>query len=139
MRKPGSVIRPVITKNVATMWKRSERRQDSGDVVDVAVVDRDDHRLGRKRRSLVQRVEQLRLVDRVVAAGVQGRELGDEVGGLDLQIGDPDGAERRDAVVGQDGDVDAANRRARRRNQGRDGSMRGGEHAWRDERARPLP
>ena len=66
-RKPGSVIRPVITKNVRDHVEALERGQDRPDVVDVAVVDRDDHRLGGQRVALVQRVEQLRLVNRVVA------------------------------------------------------------------------
>ena len=89
--------------------------QDRPDVVDVAVVDRDQHRLGRQRLALVQGVEQLGLADRVVAAVVQRLELGREVGGIDDQVGLADRGHRVHAVVGQHRHVHGSHRGARGR------------------------
>ena len=101
-----------------------ERWKDRPDVVDVAVVDGDDHRFGGQRVALVEGVEQLPLVNRVVTVGLQRREFGDERRGLDLQVGDSDRGQGSNPAIGEYRDVHRARGRPGGRDEDRHRSMR---------------
>src|SRR5438128_2331087 len=64
--------------------KAPQSRKDADDVVDVAIVEREDDRLWGQRCPLVEGVEELGLVDGVVAGSAERRQLRGEIGRIDL-------------------------------------------------------